>query len=158
MSDTSAGSSIILKIVPPVWLLTFLLLGIVVHYLFPTARVFDVSFPIAGGVLFVAGLALTLYSSSLFTKEKTEILPTSPTNRVLITYGSFRFTRNPMYLGMVMGLLGVALFLGSLPVYLTPLAQFLVLNFAFIPFEEKKMARLFGAQYEAYRQRVRRWL
>jgi len=151
-------NSVILKVVPPIWFFTFLLLGVAVHYFVPAARVFDIPYPLAGGILFVASFALTLYSSSLFSKEKTEILPTSATNRVLITYGPYHFSRNPMYLGMVAGLLGVALFFGSLPVYLVPLAQFLVLNFVFIPFEEAKMARLFGASYEAYKQKVRRWL
>src|SRR3989344_5430936 len=150
--------SVILKVVPPVWFFTFLLLGVVVHYLVPAARVFDLPSPLAGGILFAVGFALTLFSSSLFSREKTEILPTSPTNRVLITYGPFRFSRNPMYLGMVLALLGLALFFGSLPVYLAPVAQFLILNFVFIPFEEAKMARFFGASYEAYTQKVRRWL
>lgn len=150
--------SALLTIVPPIWFLSFLFLGVALHYLVPTTRLFDLSSSWAGAVLFGAGFALTLYASSIFSKEKTEILPTSPANRVLVTSGPFRFTRNPMYLGMVVALVGTALFFGSLPLYLVPVAQFLVLNFVFIPFEEQKMARQFGAAYEDYKQKVRRWL
>lgn len=150
--------SALLKIVPPIWFFGFLILGVAFHYLFPALRTFDFSSVWAGAVLFGAGFALSLYASSIFSQEKTEILPTSPTNRVLITRGPFRFSRNPMYLGMVVALLGVALFFGSLPLFLVPVAHFLVLNFVFIPFEEEKMERQFGEQYRAYKVQVRRWL
>lgn len=147
-----------LKIVPPVWFVSFLVIGLGIHFLVPAARVFHFALPLVGAVLFVVSFGFTLYASSLFSKEKTEILPTSPTNRVLITYGPYTFTRNPMYLGMVGALLGVGLMVGTLPAYLIPLAQFLVLNFVHIPFEEAKMARIFGEQYESYKKKVRRWL
>jgi len=147
-----------LKIVPPVWFISFLLLGLAVHFLVPTARVFHFALPWLGALLFVASFGFTLYASSLFKKENTEILPTSPTNRVLITYGPYKFTRNPMYLGMVGTLLGVGLMVGTLPAYLIALAQFLVLNFVHIPFEEAKLVRIFGEQYLAYKKKVRRWI
>ena len=147
-----------LKIVPPIWFISFLILGLAIHFLVPATRVFGFSLPYFGAALFVVSFGFTLYASSLFSKEKTEILPTSPANRVLITYGPYKFTRNPMYLGMVGALLGIGLMVGSLPAYLIPLAQFLVLNFVFIPFEEQKMARQFGEQYESYKKKVRRWL
>lgn len=147
-----------LKIVPPIWFISFLILGLAVHFFVPAARIFSFSLPYLGVALFVASFGFTLYASSLFSKEKTEILPTSPTNRVLITYGPYKFTRNPMYLGMVGALLGVGLMVGTLPAYLIALAQFLVLNFVHIPFEEQKMARIFGEQYLTYKKKVRRWL
>jgi len=152
----------LLKILPPIWFISFLILGLVAHFGFPATRVFDFSdsiwFAIVGGIVFLAGFALTLNASRWFAQEKTEILPTSPTNRVLVTQGPYRRTRNPMYLGMVVSLLGIAIWLGTLPMFLAALADFLVLNFVFIPFEEEKMARQFGASFEAYKQKVRRWL
>ena len=152
----------ILKILPPLWLLFFLIVALIAHLLIPATRVFDISFPIlsgiVGGIATLIALYLVLRASNLFAKEKTEILPTSPANRVLITYGPYRFTRNPMYLGMVLMLLGIAIYLGTLPMFLAAAAQFSVLNFFFIPFEEAKMARQFGETYEAYKHKVRRWL
>ena len=152
----------LLKILPPIWFFIFLGLGLLAHFFVPASRVFDISSPlgwIAGGVLFAASFGLSLYASGIFSKEKTEILPISETNRVLVTYGPYEYTRNPMYMGMVGQLVGVALMcMGSLPLLLAALADFLVLNFVFIPFEEAKMQRLFGESYASYRSKVRRWL
>ncbi len=147
-----------LKILPPIWYFFFLITGLLVHFLIPAARVFTFSYPIIGIIILVAGQALSMYASSLFSKEKTEILPTSETNSKLVTYGPFNYSRNPMYLGMVVSLLGIALWVGTLPMFVAAALDFCVLNFVFIPFEESKMSRIFGASYEAYRHKVRRWL
>jgi protein-S-isoprenylcysteine O-methyltransferase Ste14 len=147
----------LLKILPPIWYFIFLVSGLLVHFFVPVARVFDVSYPMIGIALFVAGQVFSMYASSLFSKEKTEILPTSATNTKLVTYGPFGYTRNPMYLGMVVSLLGVAIWVGTLPMFVAAFLDFCVLSFAFIPFEETKMSRIFGSEYDAYRQKVRRW-
>lgn len=153
---------VILKVLPPIWLFFFLGIALIAHFLFPATRVFELPDGVYRGVLFalllIAGSFLTLRASNIFAIEKTEILPTSPANRVLVTRGPYRISRNPMYLGMVLILLGTAVYFGTLPVFLAAIAQFLVLNFVFIPFEEEKMARQFGEQYAAYKRAVRRWL
>jgi protein-S-isoprenylcysteine O-methyltransferase Ste14 len=59
---------------------------------------------------------------------------------------------------MVLILLGVALYYGTLPMYIAALCDLLVLNFIFIPFEEAKLLRLFGDTYAAYKRGVRRWI
>lgn len=152
----------LLKVLPPIWFLMFLLLGLLAHYAYPMSRVFDVSIPIfglaVGAVIFVAGFALSNWASMLFSHERTEILPTSPVNSVLVVSGPFRFTRNPMYLGMLLSLFGVAIYIGTLPSYVAVLAHFLILNFVFIPYEEEKMERQFGEAYREYSRGVRRWL
>ncbi len=148
----------LLKILPPIWFFLFLFGGLAVHYFVPSARVFDISYPIIGITLVVFGLVLPMYASSIFSKEGTEILPTSETNSKLVTYGPFKYTRNPMYLGLVTALLGVAVWVGSLPMFVAAALDFCVLNFVFIPFEEAKMSRIFGGEYENYRVKVRRWI
>ncbi len=148
----------LLKIVPPMWFFGFLGAGLLVHHFVAAARVFDVGNTAVGVALLIVGLAFAMYPSSLFAKEKTEILPTSETNRVLITYGPYRYTRNPMYLGMLVGLLGIAIWVGTLPLFVAVVLYFCLFNFAFIPFEEAKLQRVFGNQYSAYRSKVRRWL
>jgi protein-S-isoprenylcysteine O-methyltransferase Ste14 len=148
----------LLKIVPPLWLLMFLIAGLAVHFFVPSTRAFDIAYPIIGVVLIAAGGALAMHGSALFSKEKTEILPTSATNRVLITYGAYAYSRNPMYLGMVLSIVGVAIWVGSLPLFIATILYFCVLNFSFIPFEEAKMSRIFGKEYDTYRHKVRRWV
>lgn len=77
---------------------------------------------------------------------------------LLVTSGLYRFSRNPMYLGMVMVQLGIALFLQSIGGVLSvPLAVLLVDRFV-IAREERHLQATFGEAYHAYRARVRRWL
>jgi protein-S-isoprenylcysteine O-methyltransferase Ste14 len=94
----------------------------------------------------------------LFRREDTEIDPTSPTNRKLVTRGPYQFTRNPMYLGLVTLSLGIAVWIGAWPMFMAPLAVFATVNWVHIPFEETKMRRQFGAAYDDYVARVRRWV
>lgn len=151
-----------IRIVPPIWFYTFLVLALAAHFLVPESHVFDISYPYisgtVGALLFLVGFALPLWASNIFAIEMTEILPASPTNRVLVTRGPYRYSRNPMYLGMVLMLLGAAVYLGTLPMFVAALAHFLVMNFVFVRFEEGKMARQFGEAYTAYTKSVRRWL
>ena len=89
-----------------------------------------------------------VWAAGLFRREGTEINPTSPTNRALVTRGPYRFTRNPMYLGLITFALGVAVWVGAWPMFLAPIAVFATTNFVHIPLEEAKMRRQFGAAYE----------
>ena len=90
------------------------------------------------------------------------VLPALPTGGlavgVLITNDVYGLTRNPMYLGIVMMLLGIALATGSLPCYLASLAFFLIIDAVFCPYEERKLEQAFGAAFKRYRGAVRRWL
>ncbi len=63
-----------------------------------------------------------------------------------------------MYLGMVILAWGTAIWCGRFLMFLAPVLVFLVANFVFIPFEEAKMRRQFGEQFDAYTKRVRRWI
>src|SRR5207249_7043678 len=83
-------------------------------------------------------------------REGTEVEPTSPTNRKLITSGPYQFTRNPMYLGLVILTLGIAIWVGAWPMFGAPVALFATANWVHIPFEEAKMRRQFGAAYDNY--------
>jgi protein-S-isoprenylcysteine O-methyltransferase Ste14 len=111
------------------------------------------------GILLVAiSWILPVWAIVLFRREGTEIEPTSPTNRKLITSGPYQFTRNPMYLGLVILTLGIAIWVGAWPMFGAPVALFATANWVHIPFEEAKMRRQFGAVYDNYVARVRRWI
>jgi protein-S-isoprenylcysteine O-methyltransferase Ste14 len=106
----------------------------------------------------IAGVLLSGWGERTFAAEGTEILPASPANKKLVMRGPFRYTRNPMYLGLVLMAFGFAFYFGTIPFYLVPVVLFLLCNFSFIPFEEAKMQRQFSDQYTDYRGRVRRWI
>ena len=114
--------------------------------------------PPLGITLVAVAFIAPVWAFVLFRREGTEIDPTSPTNRKLITSGPYQFTRNPMYLGLVILTLGVALWVGAWPMFIAPVAIFATANWVHIPFEEAKMRRQFGATYEDYVERVRRWV
>ena len=83
--------------------------------------------------------------------------PFIPPQRLVVT-GFYRYVRNPMYVGLVVTSLGIAVIVGSLPMFLVPVLVFSTANWGHIPFEEAKMRRQFGAAYDAYTGKVRRWL
>jgi protein-S-isoprenylcysteine O-methyltransferase Ste14 len=112
----------------------------------------------AGAIILLAALALVFASMLQFFFANTQLLPTSETNNALVTGGIFALTRNPMYLGMVIFCIGGALWVGRPLMLLAPLLMFAVANRVFIPFEEAKMRRQFGEAFDAYCQRVRRWI
>lgn len=120
------------------------------------------SFPaqkLLGGALIVAGLAFDVASIGLFVRKKTTVSPLDPGGAAtLVTNGLYRFTRNPMYLGLLMILAGGAAILGN-PVNVLVLAGFVfaVTELQIRP-EEEALREKFGAAYEDYRQRVRRWI
>jgi protein-S-isoprenylcysteine O-methyltransferase Ste14 len=145
---------------PAVALLEILILigaPILGHFLIPLMKVIPGFWRSLGIIPMILGLALANSGAGEFRKAKTGFqLQTG--GSALITSGVFRFSRNPMYLGMMIWLAGLAVLLGSLIAFLFPLLLFVVANFLLIPPEEKKLQQTFGEQYTNYRQRVRRWL
>lgn len=153
-----AQTPTIVKIPPPVWALAMLLIAYGLGHAFDWASiVYAQSTPLAIG-FGLSGIGLSVWAVRTFSAASTEIAPSSPTNKALVTSGPFRLTRNPMYSGLVLAASGVALYYGTLPFFAVPVLLFLLVNFVFVPFEEKKMQRQFGAQFTGYCARVRRWV
>jgi protein-S-isoprenylcysteine O-methyltransferase Ste14 len=105
----------------------------------------------------IAGAALMASAFGLFRRAGTDPLPMRPTT-ALVFGGPYRFTRNPMYLGMALVYLAFAL-LFDLPwaLVLLPLVL-VVIQTQVIAREERYLEAKFGEEYRAYRSRVRRWL
>jgi protein-S-isoprenylcysteine O-methyltransferase Ste14 len=144
---------------PPIFAAVYLLMGAGLSYLlgWPEIPAENIAFFI-GGACVLVGLLLAPSAALLFMKEKTDLNPAARENRTLVTSGPFRFTRNPMYLGVSIATLGAALMVGSWPMLLAPLATFATANWVHIPAEEANMRRQFGDGFDAYARRVRRWL
>ena len=152
-------SSLELKIPPPVVALCFALLMWLASKLVPP---FDLPFGVRVGgaiVLVGAGLAVGIAGVVSFRRARTTINPTKPTaTSALVSTGVYRFTRNPMYLGLALYLLGWAVFLSNaLAVLFVPLFVSYINRFQINP-EERALRALFSGEYTAYMQRVRRWL
>lgn len=122
------------------------------HVRIPGSRVIAAIFGVTGFLLAGAGIVR-------FIRARTTVLPEHPEKAsALVTSGVYRFTRNPMYLGLVALLTGWAVLLSNpLTLAVVPLFALYLHRFQIIP-EEEGLARKFGASFEEYRRRVRRWL
>jgi protein-S-isoprenylcysteine O-methyltransferase Ste14 len=145
------------KLLPPTYLKIYLLLAIGLHFTVPIIKLIKPPWSFIGFLLIGLGIGLNLWADKLFKKENTTVKPFLDPS-ALLSEGPFRFSRHPMYLGMVIALAGIAMVLGSLTAFLAPLAFFITMEIIFIPIEEKAMENIFGQKYLDYKKRVRQWL
>src|ERR1700685_541676 len=146
------------KLPPPVWTAVYLLLAAGVSRLLGAPKLPGLHVVPLGVALVAIAWIPSLWAFILFRREGTEINPISATNRKLIARGPYRFTRNTMYLGLVILSAGIAIWVGACPFFLAPIAVFATANWVHIPFEEAKMRRQFGEEYDSYVRKVRRWV
>ncbi|NIM61593.1 MAG: isoprenylcysteine carboxylmethyltransferase family protein [Acidobacteria bacterium] len=145
------------KILPPVYFLLALIVMGALHRYVPVAVLVASPYRYGGVALIVLGLGVTIAAAGLFFKLGTPLRPFEESTLV-VTTGMFRFTRNPMYLGMVLVLVGTAVMLGTLVAFL-PVPPFVaIIRLRFIRNEERFMEDLFGEEYLAYKRKVRRWI
>lgn len=142
---------------PPRIAMTMLALASLIHVAVPITSLHLPSFLIAGALLVSLGFSIMIRAWWLFEQHQTAICPTTSTT-AFISDDVYALTRNPMYLGMVLMMLGIASFVGSWLFYVVALAYALILNHVFCHYEEQKLLHQFGDQYAVYASRVRRWL
>ena len=146
-----------LRIKPPHIAFLLLFLSWLLNYLFPQFKFNNNPYNKIGILFIILGLSLTFSSFYFFNKNKTPILPgQKPT--VMVLEGLYKFTRNPMYLGVTTALFGFSLYFGNFLSLLSPIIFFLIINSVFVPFEEKLLENVFGKKYTDYKKKVRRWL
>ena len=156
MSEERPRPSILVIIPPPAWALLFILVGWGIGASLHLAPIFQHT--LAGFVVFAMGFAVSASGRLAFAKAGTEVVPASKKNSALVISGPFKFTRNPMYLGILIAMIGLAMVIGSLSAYAAVIVYFLFVNFVSIPYEEEKMERQFGDAFRDYKSRVRRWI
>ena len=154
MTD-AANPSLIVRIPTPLWLIGLVLVALGADALLRTQPVLK-HWP-TGVVVIAMGFAVSAWGRLAFRRHRAEIVPSSEKHATLVASGPFRFTRNPMYLGLVVIGIGAALVAGTWLMWLVPNVVFALDQFVIIPYEERSMARTFGEAYGEYRARVRRW-
>ncbi|HYE27967.1 MAG TPA: isoprenylcysteine carboxylmethyltransferase family protein [Allosphingosinicella sp.] len=112
---------------------------------------------VGAGALIVSGILPIAIALGLFRRRKTRPEPWAPSS-ALVVEGIYRFTRNPMYLGMMLVYAGLALLFQSLTAFLLLAPLAVIFDRLVIAREEAYLARRFGAAYASYRAQVRRWL
>ena len=150
--------SLELKIPPPIVALSVALAMWSVRLLAPSSSAAPVRVA-AAVILVLVAVAFSVSGVLAFGKAKTTKNPMKPEDASsLVVTGVYKITRNPMYLGLCFLLLAWALFLWSPWALLGPLAFVAYISRFQIAPEERILATLFGAEYSAYKARVRRWL
>jgi protein-S-isoprenylcysteine O-methyltransferase Ste14 len=148
-----------LKVPPPA---VALLLGLGMWWLSPHTPAPDAPQTLRAGLavlLVLVGGGFDMAGLWAFRQQRTTVNPLRPANSsALVTGGVYRFTRNPMYVGMALFLLAWAVWLGAPLALLGPVAFVAYITRFQIKPEERVLATLFGTAYADYTRRVRRWL
>lgn len=144
-------------ILPPVWFAGIGIAMVLANHYHPLQRLVAPPYSYTGAGVLAAGLAIAVSGVVLFGRAKTGLVPFNEATTV-VTNGVFRYTRNPMYLGMTIALAGLAILLGTLgAVLLVPVFP-VIMHYRFILPEEQFMQQSLGQRYLEYKARVRRWL
>ena len=153
--DTDTSNAMVRP--PFAWILA-IVVGIAADRLYPLPFV-PASVPGAwvGGAIFAIAFALGVWAIITIRTAGTQVETWKPTTAI-VANGPYRFTRNPIYIGMMLGLFGFAVALNSLWLLAMLVPFYLVIRYGVVAREEAYLARKFGDVYLGYKSRVRRWL
>jgi protein-S-isoprenylcysteine O-methyltransferase Ste14 len=147
-----------LRIPPPLIALAAAALIGALHRWLPVAHVITSPWNALGVLVGALAIVIILTAFRQFRRASTTVNPLDPSKAtLLVTDGIFSLTRNPMYLGLLLLLVGWAIWLGSASVWLVPPLFWVVITFGQIIPEERALTRLFGEQYVTYKGEVARW-
>ena len=154
--STERGANV--HIPPPLVYIGFIVLGALLQYtIAPIPFPGDAWIRIVGVIIVVAGLALIFSALATFRRTGQDPKPWTPSPE-LIVQGPYRWTRNPMYVGLTCILVGLGLALNNLWFLLLAAVALLVVHFIAVLPEEKYLNEKFGSSYKEYRTKVRRYI
>jgi protein-S-isoprenylcysteine O-methyltransferase Ste14 len=145
------------KIYPPTHFYTYFFISVAFHFLLPVKQIILIPYNFLGFVPAIIGVILNIRTDNLFKKLNTTVKPDQKPS-VLIDYGPFKISRNPMYLGMTLILTGAGFLMGSVTAFVGAIFFIAAMEVFFIPDEEKLMREAFGEKFEDYKKVVRRWI
>jgi len=145
------------RILPPVYLAGAIGLMLLLHVLAPLSQMIVGAKRWEGLIFCAAGVLLGVWAARSFARHGTTIKPGEVSSQ-LVTNGPFRFSRNPIYIGMIVMLAGVAVLLGSLTPWAVIPLFFWTIRRNIVPVEEAMLTDAFGEKYRRYQKRVRRWV
>lgn len=156
MTETRDSSGVTIR--PPLALLLAFAAGLLLNWLYPLPWL-PANFPHhwIGAAIFMLGLALAAWAIVIFSGAGTHV-PTSQPTTTIVADGPYRFSRNPIYLGMFLGLIGFAVGFDSLWFFAALVPFYFALRYGVVAREEAYLERKFGGVYLDYKSRVRRWL
>ncbi len=154
---TTKNTTNLISYRPPRIAISLMAIATVLWHFSPSETIIFIPYKLAGSIFIPMGFMVLLVAWLQFKKANTAIPPNAEST-LIVTSGIYRYTRNPMYLGMLLMMLGVAFFMGTIPAMLGPVVFFLIIDKVFIPYEEKDLQLSFGNEYEEFLSTTRRWL
>ena len=156
MSGTADTAQVLVR--PPLMWALAAVIGIALGWLVPWPFV-PTAVPAVwvGAALIVLAVALFVWAIVTMTRAGSNV-PTSRPTTAIVDAGPYGFTRNPIYLGMMLSLVGLAIAFDSIWSLIALVLFFLVIRYGVVAREEAYLDRKFGDVYRGYRARVRRWL
>lgn len=145
------------KIYPPILFTICILMMVGLWWFFPIIQFITFPNSLVGIFPFFAGLFISKAGFDLFKRKGTNLNAFLEPN-ILITDGLFKISRNPMYLGFVISLLGFFIILGTLSPFIVVIGFFVIVDRWYIRLEEIAMLKVFGDDYRKYKVNTRRWL
>ncbi|MDX2201147.1 MAG: isoprenylcysteine carboxylmethyltransferase family protein [Hyphomicrobiaceae bacterium] len=144
---------------PPIAWLLAVVAGVELDRIFPQAFHGLALAPrlVIGGAVLAAGVALNVWSVRTMLRHGTRF-ETSRPSTAIVAQGPYRFSRNPIYTGMLLGLVGLAVLLDTAWLLAVLVPFYLVIRYGVVAREEAYLERKFGADYLAYKGAVRRWI
>jgi len=150
-------TNIFKKILPPTYFFICLIISALLHYTIPIKQVIDYPINLLAFLFFLLGGLLNIWADQLLKKQNTTVKPNEKPS-ALIQTGAYKISRNPMYLGMAFLLIGAGFILGSISSFIGTILFIVSMEIRFIPLEEMFMQEQFGAGFENYKKKVRRWI
>ncbi len=145
------------KILPPRIFQIAIVAIAAIHFLFPVYFLYNSPMRFVGILPIVFGAYLNIYSDWLIKKHETTIKPfDNPTT--LIEIGPFKYSRNPIYLGMTLIVLGCSFISGAILSFSVPVIFAFILHLRYIVVEEGILSDNFGEVYLRYKSKVRCWI
>ena len=145
------------KTLPPTYFIVAILLSVAFHFLLPIKVFVFYPWNLIGILSILFGIYLNIVADRDFKRVKTTVKPFEESS-FLLKDGVFRISRNPMYLGMVFILAGIAVLFGSALPFLIAFLFGYFMDFMFIRVEEGMLEAKFGEEWLDYKSKVRRWL
>ena len=145
------------RMMPPTYFAIAIAIMICLHFILPEAQLVYGGWRLLGILIIAIGFAIPFSAKVMFGRKGTPMKPFSQATE-LVQNGPYRWTRNPMYLGLVIMLTGFGICLGTLLPFIIIPPFIVLIDRRVIVVEEKMLREIFGEAYDNYCKQVRRWI
>ena len=142
---------------PPRIAIVLMTISIGLWFFSPPDTLLHIPYKLIATLSIIFGFTVMTWAWLQFRKSDTAVCPTSKSS-LIVTHGIYKYSRNPMYLGMLFMLTGASFLMGTIPSMFAPIGFFIIIDKVFIPYEEEKLLTAFDDVYSNYQMVTRRWL